>query len=171
MNATIKQLFHKTAFLLAAAAVFTACKPEPEGELGAPFSKIEGLTSTMWEIEQVVIIDGADPARRESDFSEFYLQGEDRLSLKFNSDGSFEIFPGEGVNFLPDSGEWRFDDDRFPTQIVLNPEGDTRVLHLESPTRRIDKELRVRFDKHHCQLDGSWEAVYSYALIFKRVEG
>ena len=162
-------LYHLAGIAVIALGL-AACKPEPEGELGTPFSKMEGLVATAWEIEQVVIVDGADPARTERDFSEFYLGGEQLMTLRFHADGQFEITPGDGLNFLPESGVWEFDQPQHPTQILLNPEGDTQVLHLETPTRIIESRLRVRFDKHECFLDDNWTAVYSYGLIFKRVE-
>lgn len=152
------------------AAAFVSCKPQPEGELGTPFSKMEGLTATPWEIEQVVIVDGADPAKSERDFSSFYLGGDSKLTVNFDADGTFDITPGEGLNFLPESGAWQFNDPNYPTQIILNPEGDTQILYLESPTRIIETRLRVRFDKHECFINDEWSVVYSYGLIFKRVE-
>lgn len=171
MTDIFKHTFHYRFLVPIVLAVSVmSCKPEPEGELGTPFSKTEGLTATAWEIEQVVIVDGADPAKSERDFSSFYLEGDARLTLRFDTDHTFEITPGAGLNFLPESGVWEFDDPRYPTQIILNPEGDTQILYLETPTRIVDTKLRLRFDKHFCTTDGESAAVYSYGLIFTRVE-
>ncbi len=163
-------IVHRLTFAALIAAMLVSCKPEPEGELGTPFSKMEGLTATSWEIERVVIVDGADPAKTERDFSSFYLGGENKLTAKFDADGTFDVTPGDGLNFLPLSGTWQFNDPMYPTQIVLNPEGDTQILYLESPTRIIETRLRLRFDKHECLIDDEWAVVYSYGLIFKRVD-
>lgn len=165
------KLFVKTvAFLLIIMAIGSGCREIRDAELGEPFSKIEGLTLTKWEITSISIVDGADPARSSRDFGEFYLNGDSRLTLSFDENGTFIVEVGDGLNFLPSDGTWQFDDPDFPTKIILNADTEPQELQLEAPTRFVDQELKVRFDKFFCVLEEGEpeEPVYSYRLIFQR---
>jgi len=153
------------------AVAISGCRDIRDAELGEPFSKIEGLTLTQWEITSISIVDGADPARSSRDFGDFYLNGDSKLTLDFNDDGTFMVEVGDGLNFLPSDGTWQFDDPDYPTKIILNAATNPQELQLEAPTRKIDQELKVRFDKYFCVLEeGEPEVpVYSYRLIFQRI--
>jgi len=158
--------------LVGALILVTSCRDLSEKEIGTPFSKIEGLSATDWEITKVEIVDGADPAQSSKDFSDFYLNGDSKLRLSFSSDGTYQVFPGEGLNFFPSSdGLWKFNNDEAPNEIILNPDSDPQILSLESPTRIVDQELNVKYDKHFCVLEeGEPEVpVYSYRMSFQRV--
>jgi hypothetical protein len=166
------KLFVKTlTFLLVIGAIVSGCRDIRDAELGEPFSKIEGLTLTKWEITSVSIVDGADPARSSRDFSQFYLNGDTKLTLTFDEDYTFMVEVGEGLNFLPSDGTWQFDDPDYPTKIILNAGSNPQELQLEATTRFVDQELKVRFDKYFCVLEeGEPEVpVYSYRLIFQRL--
>jgi len=167
----MKHILKSAVVLLAIAIALMGCREIRDAELGEPFSKVEGLTETKWEITAVSIVDGADPAQASRDFGEFYLNGDSKLTLDFTDEGTFTVQTGDGLNFLPSDGIWTFDDPDFPTKIILNHDTDPQELQLEAPTRKVDQELKVRYDKYFCVLEeGEPEVpVYSYRLIFQRV--
>ena len=158
--------------LLALILATFGCRDIRDAELGEPFSKVEGLTATQWEIVEVEIVDGADLAQTSRDFSQFFVDFPNKLTIDFEEDGTFVVLPGDGPNvFSSDNGVWEFDDVNVPTQIKLNPDADVQILELEAPTRIVDQELKVKFDKYFCVLEeGEPEKpVYSYRLVFQRL--
>lgn len=167
----MKVFANRFVFLLMIMVIVSGCRDVRDAELGDRFSKIEGLTLTKWEITSVTIVDGADPARSSRDFSEFYLNGDSKLTLNFQDDYTFMVEEGEGLNFLPLDGTWQFDEPDYPTKIILNAGTEPQELQLEAPTRKVDQELKVRYDKFFCVLEeGEPEVpVYSYRLIFQRI--
>lgn len=157
-----------TLFAIASLLVVTSCREDRSAELGEPLSKIEGLVATPWVISEVYIVDGADPANASRDFSSYYASGESLLSLNFNEDGTFQVQPGDGVNFLPEGGTWEFDNNEYPSRIIMNGGDVDLELQLEAPTRIIEQQLKVRYDKYACELDGEIKPVYSYRMVFNR---
>lgn len=143
------------------------CK-EDEGEIGAPFSKVEGLTASDWVFEQAFVIDEFNPSGPQKDISFFYQQGEP-LRLSFGLDGSFTVIPGSGKNVFPGDGTWSFfPSDEAPTEIrVDDGSGVTRML-LAGPTRIVEQQLRIRFVTKSCTFDGETKPVVGYRFVFNR---
>ena len=144
-----------------------SCK-EDEGEIGAPFSKVEGLTATEWVFEQAFVIDESNPSGPQKDISTFYQQGEP-LRISFGEDGSFSVIPGSGKNVFPDNGTWSFfPSDEAPTEIrVDDGTGVTRML-LAGPTRIVEQQLRIRFVTKTCEIDGETKPAVGYRFVFNR---
>ena len=163
-----KKFTNLKLMLIASVLVMSSCREDRSADLGEPLSKIEGLVATPWVISEVYIVDGADPANTSRDFSSFYVSGESLLSLNFSEDGTFQVQPGDGLNFLPEGGTWEFDNKEFPTRIIMDGGDESLELQLEAPTRIIEQQLKVRYDKYACELDGEIKPVYSYRLVFNR---
>lgn len=161
----------KLGFLFVVILVIAGCREIRDAELGEPFSKVEGLVATPWELTSISLVDGADPARTSRDFGEFFLNGDSVLTLEFFEDGTFIANQGEGLAIIPDGGTWSFDDVNYPTKIILNPGAEQLELQLEGPTRIVDTQLLVRYDKYFCVLEeGEPEVpVLSYEMDFQRV--
>lgn len=161
----------KLGFLFLVILVIGGCREIRDAELGEPFSKVEGLVATPWELTAISIVDGADPARSTRDFGEFYLNGDSVLTLEFFEDRTYIAQQGEGLPIIPDGGTWSFDDINYPTKIILNEGADQLELQLEGPTRKIDTQLLVRYDKYSCVLeeDEPEVPVLSYEMDFQRV--
>lgn len=148
--------------------VALSCKKDDIPPIGEPYDKVEGLTATSWIVEEAYLVDESNPAKPERDISGFYTTG-DRLEVKFNADGTFEVTPGSGLNFFPESGTWAFDNKSTPTEIVLTDENMVEtVAPLGGPTRISDPQLKINFIKRYCDDDGEQKAALGYRLVFNR---
>lgn len=146
----------------------SSCK-ENIPEIGEPFSKVEGLTANEWVISEVFLIDESNPARPERNISKFYTEGGNPLAVSFRTDRSFEVTPGDGLNFFPASGTWSFDNDETPTKIIMTaPDGEITEAPLGGPTRISDANLKINFVKKSCFKDGKEEPALGYRLVFNR---
>jgi hypothetical protein len=148
------------------AVAIVGCK-EDDPEIGEPFGKTDGLVATGWVVSQVFLVDEGNPAKPEREISEYYTSGTDLLEIKFEADGTFETFPGDGVNFFPDAGTWSFNDPLTPSSITLVSDDQTINSPLGGPTRIVDSELKMNVQRF-CNIDGEEKAVLGYRLVFVR---
>lgn len=150
------------------AIALVGCKDD-EPEIGEPFSKSKGLTAKAWVISEVFLVDESNPAKPERNISSFYTNEDNLLAISFNADGSFEVAPGEGLNFFPDAGTWSFDNNEAPREIILvSTNGETTVAPLGGPTRISDQQLKINFVKRSCVGDGEDKPALGYRLVFNR---
>jgi len=155
-------------FLVIVLASLQGCE-EDEPEIGEPFSKVEGLTATDWIISEVYLVDETNPAKPERNISSFYTSTDNLLFVSFSTDGTFNVTPGDGLNFFPDAGTWSFDDDNAPTEIILvSTDGVTTVAPLGGPTRISDQQLKINFVKRSCPDGAEEKAALGYRLVFNR---
>jgi hypothetical protein len=154
---------------LAGIVLGTAGCKDDEVPIGEPFSKIEGLTATAWVFESAAIIDESNPAGPSRDISEFY-QGGEPLRLKFNRDGTFESFVGNGKNVFPANGTWVFHpDNAAPREIRVTHNGNVTRMLLAGPTRISDAQLRIRFVTKECvEADKTVKPAVGYRFVFNR---
>src|SRR5690554_5260803 len=149
----INKLYSFLCFTMLLVAL-VGCKDD-ETEIGEPFSKSEGLTAKDWVIAEAFLVDESNPAKPERNISSFYTNGDNLLAISFNADGSFEVSPGDGLNFFPNSGTWSFDNNDAPKEIILvSSDGETTVAPLGGPTRISDQQLKINFVKRSCLKDG-----------------
>jgi hypothetical protein len=137
------QLIKNIFLAVLALVVITSCSKEPE--LGPEPNRFEGLSGS-WTLQRVVQVDFTDPANRTRDISRFFLAEDEGTNqvITFNrSDRSFTVSEGaKGPNLLGESGTWSFDDERFPTRIVVSRNGDVSEWRLNGPARPQDRTLR-----------------------------
>lgn len=165
----MKSVFSKFLIISLSLVVLNSCTDDDDKPIGEPFDKTEGLTATAWIIEQVFLVDEGNPAKPERNLSEFYVFNENKLEMKFNTDATFVVTPGEGLNFFPTSGTWAFDDDFAPRQIILTDnDGVQTIAPLGGPTRISDSQLKLNFVKRSCNSDEGPKAVLGYRLVFNR---
>ncbi len=158
--------FYTTAFVMA----LTGCKDD-EPEIGEPFSKIEGITATGWQIAEAFLVDENNPAKPEQDISEYYTSSDNLLEINFSADGSYEVIEGDGIAFLPLTGTWSFNDNAAPTSIIfVGDNGEVITAPLDGPTRIVDSQLKIRFEREYCQIDGESKPVLGYRVVFNRIE-
>lgn len=162
----MKNPFKIFYFLLFATLIFQGCK-EDETEIGEPFGKTDGLVATGWVVNQVFLVDEGNPSKPERDISQFYTSGTELLEIKFEQDGTFQTFSGDGVNFFPDAGTWSFNDPLTPSSIMLVSDDQTIDSPLGGPTRIVDTELKMNVQRF-CNIDGEEQAVLGYRLVFLR---
>ena len=147
-------------------ASFISCQ-EDEQEIGEAYGKSEGLTATAWVVNQVFLVDEGNPAKPEIEITSFYTSGNNLLEVKFDLDGTYELTPGDGVNFFPSSGSWAFNDSFAPTKLTLTSEDQVVDSPLGGPTRISDNELKLNVQRF-CQDQGEEKAVLGYRLVFVR---
>lgn len=165
---TMKYL-NKILGILAILIIAMACDKTEIPPIGEPFDKVEGLTATGWIVGEAYLVDESNPAKPERDLSSFYTEGDNPLEMKFNADGTFEVTPGDGLNFFPESGTWSFDNNTAPTEIIFVDENMVETIApLGGPTRISDAQLKINFVKRSCESGGEEKPALGYRLVFNR---
>lgn len=162
-----KQIFKLCFLLFVGLVVMQACK-EDEREIGDPWSHIDGITSTGWILSDVEMIDEGNPSRPRKSLSAFFTTGEDRMTIDFNTDGTFTSAPGQGGQVFPLSGSWEFDLAQAPRRVIMTNDGETFVANLGSPVRPIDAQLKLELVKRSCLVDGEIKPALGYRFVFDR---
>jgi hypothetical protein len=160
-----------TIALFGSALAFTGCKPEVKGELGEPFNKVKGFTGT-WEISQFLQQDVNNPINEERDLSEFYLvENEDVLRLTFNeSPRTYSYTAGAGRNYFGNGGTWKFDNDEFPSYLILEDPADTLTLDLGSIVKDTDNRMSLELPRYCIDGTGGSTKTMVYKFFFNRIQ-
>ena len=152
----------KIAIILAGLCIWAGCKRDRK-ELPAPASKVAGIQDD-WVLSKVLQFD--EISQKELDVSTVYL-GADPTRINFRISGvdtAYTVVPGTSVNYLGTSGQWRFDDNNYPTKLIVTHDGNTYHLPLLRTIREGDPTLEIKYTKV-C----SGKNVVSYKYIFKRL--
>lgn len=151
---TISTLFKRYAILASvfAALLLTGCKPESSGELGEPFDKVAGISGT-WQLNRFVQKDLNNPIKEERDLSQFYIREDiTPLQITFNAaDRGYAVAIETGKNYFGEEGTWRFDNDTYPTYIILTTLVDMEEVDLDfklgSMIRIFDQSLLIELER------------------------
>ncbi|MGA1374901.1 MAG: DUF5004 domain-containing protein [Flavobacteriales bacterium] len=147
--------------LVLVAALFTGCKPEPEGELGETYDKVKGLTGT-WQLTAFTQQDLNSPVKEVRDLSSFYIDGSvTPLQLTFNADRTYAIALERGRNYFGEGGTWGFDDDDFPSYIHLFSGDDTLVYDMGAMVREFDQDMSIEYRR---ECNGTPTVVYTFSF-------
>lgn len=121
----------------------TGCKPE-ELTLDPAPSKLEGINDTFTLTSVVQVDNNAAPGTlAEYDVSGVYI-GLTPATIAFNStDLTFSYTTGSSLDFIGTAGSFAFDNDDYPTTIVMNNGVDTYDLVLVQTIRPQDEFLEV----------------------------
>jgi hypothetical protein len=159
------------AVILSTSVLLSSCKPEVKGELGEPFNKVKGFTGT-WEISQFVQQDVNNPINEERDLSEFYLvENEDVLRLTFNeSPRTYSYTAGAGRNYFGNGGTWKFDNDEFPSFVILEDPADTLTLDLGSIVKETDSKMSLELPRYCLDGAGGSTKTMVYKFFFNRIQ-
>jgi hypothetical protein len=150
-------------------SLVSGCKPEPEGELGDPLSKIEGLKGS-WEITSFKQQDPNNPVKEERDLSEFYIvDGQTPMKITFNADATYSVVPGPGKNPFGPEGTWHFDNPDFPTTLTLMSILDTIDITLNSITRPSDAAMTLAVENKCTDIDGVSTLTSIHKFYFNRL--
>ncbi|MGY6560787.1 MAG: DUF5004 domain-containing protein [Luteibaculaceae bacterium] len=151
-----------------AALLFVTSACQKELELGPEPDRNAGLSGT-WTLTRVVQVDFTDPARRTRDVSRFFIDESNPQTarqISFNAvNRTFTLSEGGlGPNYLGGSGTWSFDDERFPSRILVTRENEgTAFWVLNSPIRPQESRLRFSIVR---SCDG--EQIVGYRYEFER---
>jgi hypothetical protein len=127
--------------LIFALGLVYSCKKEDKVPIGTVPSKIDGVHG-VWEMVKCVQVDTAN--ERSLDISRYYLNGEPPLITFEKSNYSYTVETKGKANFMGYAGSWSFDDEVFPTSIVLAPQDMSDIeLVLLRTIRPQDPQLQV----------------------------
>jgi hypothetical protein len=157
------------AMLALLAFTLNACKKEYE-EIGLPASKIEGLKS-KWVLSTFNVTDKGGIIEDKLDMTD-YFDPSFLPNITFSILDADTTFTSDTTGipmnvFSIPAGRWRFDDNNFPTKIIImdNAKNYVDELLLKAPIRSFDTQLKISKDIV-CE---SGKAVYSYDMIMNRV--
>lgn len=158
--------------ILSLSVLFLGCKTDTP-EIGEPFSKIKGL-SDDWELIQLKHTDVLSKSDENFvDLSAKFI-GNTPMRMSFSNDFTFSITPGTSFNKFPmANGTWAFDDNDFPTKVMLSGDGETVELQLLEPVReRVDLffhfEWLRKYQTDCVPLEPDTEGQLSYTYKFER---
>lgn len=162
-------MIRKIAFsILAASLLLVGCKPEPKGEIGTPFDKVSGFAGT-WKITSFTQQDLNNPIKETRDLSDFYVvDGEEPLTLIFNSDKTYSVQVGPGKNYFGTGGSWGFDNVEYPSFLMLYTPTDTIQLSLGSVVRSFDNALSLELPRTCTDSEGNVTNTVIYSFNFAR---
>jgi hypothetical protein len=147
--------------------IFTSCRKEYK-EIGELPSKVEGITAS-WILTGCDVVDKGGIIEETLNITPFFQSKSKMPNISFSiesgvgaytcdtSNVAFQFFGGTG-------GKWRFDNDQFPTKVILTPNGSVEdiVLPLVSTIRPTDTYLKL--DKSvYC--GGAEKSVYRLTFI------
>lgn len=126
----------------------TSCNKTTELPIGDPYSKVEGINGSF-KLSKVTQVDERTTALVNTlDISNAFI-GDTAMQMSFNSTNkTFSITPGSTPNvFKVTSGTWRFDDDTYPTKLILTSNGVDIDMPLSSTIRVTETKLGVKFTR------------------------
>lgn len=148
------------------AATIIGCKKETY-EIGAPFSKLEGING-KWVISQVKQF---DYTKRpvfdiQVDVSGLII-GNQPFAVTFNStDLTYFVEAGPASNLLGTGGSWAFNNVDYPTAIEFTRnDGTTTSVQLKQTVRIVDSELIFEIPKECSSVENP---EFGYLYIFTR---
>lgn len=160
----------KILIVLAIASLsINACKKEYE-DIGIAPSKIEGVTS-KWVLTTFNVTDKGGIVDETMDMTDYYAATSMMPNITFTISGTDTTFScdtaGVKLNlFNAANGRWRFDDNNFPTKIMLLADDKSLLneLSLLAPIRPSDNSLKIS-QATYC----GDKAIYTYDLVLSRV--
>jgi hypothetical protein len=156
----MKRIYHLILFALVIAG--TACEKTDVPPLGEPLSKVEGLSGS-WTLETVQRFDQSevDLSKASFDISDVFIR--DDFRIVFKTDGTYTVETGNTPNYFGTSGTWAFDDNEFPTMVMLvNGNGEDLTLRLNGPTRPVDQTLSFTLFRS-CSGDGGYGYIFEFS--------
>lgn len=151
----------KIVFIIAGLLTLWACKRD-RAELAAPLSKIAGIQDD-WTLYKVVQYD--EITQKELEVTTVYL-GNDPMKINFSITGTdtiYSVIPGTSKNYFGTTGKWHFDNNDYPTKLIINNAGNDSYMPLLRTIREGDPSLEFKYTKV-C----SGRNVVSYKYFFKR---
>ena len=153
-------------FILLGVLSLSSCKKTIEGELGEPFDKVSGMAGT-WQLTTFSQTDLNNPIQEKRDLSRFYIKdGITPLEITFTKAGrTYETDIEFGKNYFGTSGTWGFDNEEYPSYLLLYGETDTLQFNLGSVVRSFDQTMSIELPRG-CSLNKA-DAVPTVVYTFE----
>jgi hypothetical protein len=108
-----------------------ACKKEYK-EIGDIPSKVDGITAT-WVLSSCKSVDKASIVEESLDITTFFYSKNKLPNITFVMEGSLGTYSCDTSNvayqfFGGTRGTWQFDNNEFPTKVILSPTGSTETI-------------------------------------------
>ena len=146
-----------------------ACKKEYD-DIGLPPSKIEGLTS-KWVLSTFNVTDKGGIIDEQMDMTDYYSSSSSMPNISFTITGTDTTFACDTTGVILNlfgsvNGRWRFDNNDYPTKIMLMSDDKSVLteLNLLAPIRSFDNSLKVS----QATMCGD-KIVYTYDMVLSRV--
>lgn len=167
MNSYYKKLTYFIVLIVA----FAACEPVEYGELGDPFSKIEGIEGS-WKTTEVIQVDETALAQgglyTEQDLTALFNFSNYTITFNVDADSmpsTFTVITGGAPSFIDTTGTWSFNDNHFPTEVLFSHSdsaGFTSKMRLITPPRD-QNPLRMKFQRF-----SGGKLIISYQYTFEK---
>ncbi len=167
----MRQQYQNFIFFIVLATAFAACEPVEYGELGEPFSKIEGIEGT-WIATEVIQVDETALAQggmyTEQDLTDLF--NFTSYSITFDVDANnlpsnFSVTSSGAPSFIDTTGIWTFNDNDFPTEVLFtHPDSSlfSSKMRLITPPRD-QNPLRMKFQRF-----SGGKLIVSYQYTFEK---
>ncbi len=146
-----------------------ACKKEYE-DIGLPASKIEGVTS-KWVLSTFKVTDKGGIIDEQMDMTDYYANTSNMPNITFTITGTDTTFSCDTTGVILNlfnavNGRWRFDDNNFPTKILLLSDDKSLLneMNLLAPIRPFDNTLKLSQGTMCAD-----KTVFTYDLVLNRV--
>ncbi|MBK6546007.1 MAG: hypothetical protein IPG12_12145 [Saprospiraceae bacterium] len=144
------------------------CKKEEAPPIGEPFSQVQGIQD-LWILSKVEMVDEPTDPETAIDVSELML-GTTPSTILFNAT-SYMIDPGTSIHHIPFIGNWKFNDNQFPTELILTTNNeDINLQHLKPVREIVDKVLQYKYYRIGDACAGTFagKPVISYIYTYNR---
>lgn len=140
-----------------------ACKPEIPTTLAEPGSKLDGINAD-WTMVAAQIVDENTLNGDSISITSYYVD-DTPPEITFSSTFEYTVTANGKRNFLGNGGTWAFDDEEFPTMIMLTTnDGEMIDLTLTTTIRPQDSRLRFNYARN---CGATNYATYYYEYIRK----
>jgi hypothetical protein len=128
--------------------MLSACRKEYK-EIGDLPSKVDGLTAS-WVLSSCEVLDKGGIIEETIDVTPFFQTKSKLPNVSFTMESGVGTYSCDTSNiafqfFGGTAGKWRFDNEQYPTKIILIPNGgvESIVLPLGSTIRPTDTYLKL----------------------------
>ena len=146
----------------------TGCQPDDIPGVGEPFNRKDQLVGT-WKLKTLIQVEEDAKSKGFPEFATslditniFAANPYTDFSLTLNADETFSTELGESYVQMLSSGTWNFDNDKFPTAIILTSGEQTQTVLLGSLAELVYNKVQLKIE--HKNESGKAVITYEYNL-------
>jgi len=144
--------------------LFLGCQPEPYEPIGDPIERPEQITGTyalqtFIQEENAAVAKGFPDDKSKIDLT-YAFEGHpySDFSLTLNADATFSTELGNSYVQMLSDGTWAFDDDDFPTALVLTSGSDIQTVNIGNFADLFEGSLQLSVERK----DQSGKVIITY---------